>query len=281
MRHTLGLSKFIFVTVVLAFSFPNRAIAQKAFCEKDWPLQGADKIAFEKFTTGETAGFTVEWPTRTIPYYVDHELPQWVIDKIKLAARILRAKTSLKLVKCNRNIAAAPGVQGFLYIGKLWNFCEKAEGEAIGCSKGVGMKKVQLPNGLPKEQGGIGAQVGGGIGAQVGSGIDATSEDSMKNTGSPIGLDFKNIDRETKQYSLNEYIIIHELIHRLGFMHQQQNPSANNKQIFNNNNWSDPSTCGPVSAPWLSGIYDPASIMHYSLSACGGIDLKCTPGGLT
>jgi len=100
---------------------------------------------------------------------------------------------------------------------------------------------------------------------KTGSQPIASDEDLAKRA-ARIGLKENNTEGD----------IIHEMIHRLGFGHQQQNPfagkfysalEASNEQCLSKSREYQ-------HVYWIS-YYDPASIMHYQLSSCSGMRLDC------
>ena len=252
---------FLGVTALLAIyniSFARSDPPENtAFCAK--PYEGDVKSRIDdniNKVAADTSGrpsIIKLWETRTITYYVDSGLSTHLIAKIKKATNILAKDASIHFIKCKGGILDEKNVPGFVYIGKFSDFCpvETEEGiKAAACSKGLGIRKKGTASGLPVTDN------------------SPSLEKQLAKRGAPIGLNEDN----------TEFVILHELIHRLSFEHQHQSPYASAYFQISGNQGDQCKTAVPsYDNNWVSE-YDPASIMHYQLKACKGIELDCSKG---
>jgi hypothetical protein len=219
------------------------------FCAKPWANLTADeKGAIDRITStvinevGLIKTSIMLWDTRTIPYYVDSSLSKALIANIKEATKLLADYTLVRFRKCKKEVLAQNSVRGFVYIGKFADFCTSAE----ACSYGKGMQVKTSINAAVKDE-------------------SPNSEKQLAKQAAPIGLKESN----------TKYVILHELIHRLGFAHQHQSPYANSffAKVNDKDDQCAANTAYYKNVYWIP-YYDPASIMHYQLINCK-IELVC------
>ena len=252
----------VFASLILSLitcdTFSNQTAAQtKEFCAKPWStldsgvkqqIDDMTKSVINEIGPGKTA--IQLWDTRTIPYYVDSGLPKAVVERIKTAAGIMNDDTMIRFVKCKAEVAHEKEVKGFIYIGKFGDFCKDAK-DAAACSRGEGMQSKSTVSGL------------------FGGEKDLPAEQELAKYGARVGLKDDN----------NEYVILHEFIHRLGFAHQHQSPYAGHfiTKVDEKDQQCTAATADYKSVYWIP-YYDPASVMHYPLASCGIMQLDCQKG---
>src|SRR5262245_59059077 len=259
MTTMLKLAWILLGTIICCCSLPMlSARAQtKEFCAKPWAaLTPGDKKTLDDITSaiiserGRVGTPIKLWDTRTIPYYVDSHISANLIVTIKKATKILADRTLIRFVKCNKEVAQEKDVKGFVYIGRFEDIpCDPG---SAACNKGMGMKAKGALSSLPGDHN-----------------VPRNSEKDIMKNGALIGLKESN----------GEYKIVHELIHRLGFAHQQQSPYAG--ESFKKIDRSD-RQCATITNEyshvyWIP-YYDPASVMHYGLGSCGKMELDCKVG---
>jgi hypothetical protein len=256
------------ISMAICLLAPATALAQAGadpapFCAKNWD----DLTTVEKDKIVELSEFTASfpglkknpiqiWDTRMIPYVFDPKVPDEMRSRIKSATKALSDKTLIRFVECDRAVLKKTSVKAFVYITDLNDACPLMKDKGPGCST-LGIKKKEVVGGLPAV-------------------FQTTDEGKIKKNASKIGLRLNDevIDKK-KMLRADVGTVIHEFIHRLGFAHQHQSPFTT--LYFSKIDQGD--QCGRRHPAyeytyWIP-YYDPASIMHYPIASCGGMELDC------